>query len=211
MGAGLAAGQSIATMCDKSHFCEGPPLRKQCSVASKVRVSQSTSSSSSPLVQTVFAKNKVKDVRKVVSFEGKFGDYKRLDAVLHAAAIYERMYPDLGTIVVGTGDERAQDKYRCLVDELCLKRTLLVDPKDEITLDELLSKSDVRLFCMPMFSDCFVHCITCGCPTVGVGSSGGDTQFGEGELSTKPGARRVGARIAAAVDTALSEIPESKV
>jgi len=44
----------------------------------------------------------------VVAFCAKFADWKRLDALLHAAAIYERHDRRILTLVIGSGPLEAQ-------------------------------------------------------------------------------------------------------
>eukprot|EP00929_Paragymnodinium_shiwhaense_P076598 TRINITY_DN3939_c0_g1_i7.p1 TRINITY_DN3939_c0_g1~~TRINITY_DN3939_c0_g1_i7.p1 ORF type:complete len:513 (+),score=179.17 TRINITY_DN3939_c0_g1_i7:69-1607(+) len=161
-------------------------------------------------------KPKLKDVKRIVTFIGKFADWKRLDSVLHAAAEYEKKYPDLGTIIVGSGPADAIEQYEGLAKKLGLKRTFFVGPKGQPILADLLSMSEVGMFpswCEP-FGMVFVECMACGCPTIGA-KSGGPTEFvnpeqgvlveEEDEWRSEAGAKRLGKKVAAAVETAIKE------
>ena len=65
----------------------------------------------------------------VVAFCGKFADWKRLDALLRAAAIYEqRTDKKILTLVVGSGPLEAQVQMHDLAAELGLRRTYFVGP-----------------------------------------------------------------------------------
>jgi len=161
-------------------------------------------------------KHKLKDVKRVVTFVGKFADWKRLDAVLHAAAIYEQKYPDLGTVIVGSGPEKAIEEYEGLAKKLNLQRTFFVGPKGQPILADLFSMSEVGLFpsWKEPFGMVFVECMACGCPTIGA-KSGGPVEFvqpaqgvlveEEDDWRTEAGSKRLGVKIANAVETALKE------
>merc|ERR1711976_1071970 len=47
---------------------------------------------------------------KMVAFVGKAAEWKRQAALLHAAAQYEKEFPDLITLCVGTGPEEEMKK-----------------------------------------------------------------------------------------------------
>lgn len=161
-------------------------------------------------------KAKLKDVKRVVTFIGKFADWKRLDSVLHAAAEYESKFPDLGTIIVGSGPKEAIEEYEGLAKKLGLKRTFFVGPKGQPILADLLSMSEVGLFpsWKEPFGMVFVECMACGCPTIGA-KSGGPVEFVKPEQGmlveeqddwrTEAGSKALGKKIAAAVTTALNE------
>ena len=59
----------------------------------------------------------------VVVFCGKFADWKRLDALLRAAAIYEQDDRRVMTLVIGSGPAEAQRELDMLSTELGLRRT----------------------------------------------------------------------------------------
>jgi len=155
-------------------------------------------------------------IRRVATFVGKFADWKRLDAVLHAAAVYEKAFPDLGTVVVGSGPPEAVDRYEGLAKELKLERTLFVGAKGQDVLAELFSMSEVGMF--PSYKEpfgmVFIECMACGTPTIGC-NSGGPTEFvrdaqgvlidEEPDWQSEAGIRRLGGRLATAVARALDE------
>src|SRR3954454_16706690 len=72
----------------------------------------------------------------VVAFCGKFADWKRLDALLRAAAIYEQGERRILTLVIGSGPPEAQGRVRELTTELGLRRTFFLGPRpqDELAL-----------------------------------------------------------------------------
>merc|ERR1719476_1246637 len=159
-------------------------------------------------------KSKLGGVKKVVTFVGKFADWKRLDAVLYAAAEYEKKHPDVATLIVGSGPKEAIAEYEGLAKKLGLKRTFFLGPKGQPILADLLSMSEVGVFpsWREPFGMVFVECMACGCPTIGA-KSGGPVEFvraSEGVLveeeddwRTEAGSKRLAAKLAAAVDTAL--------
>jgi len=161
-------------------------------------------------------KGRLGGVKRVVTFVGKFADWKRLDAVLYAAAEYEAKHPDVATLVVGSGPKAAIEEYEGLAKKLGLNRTFFLGPKGQPVLAELFSLSEVGLF--PSYKEpfgmVFVECFACGCPAIGA-KSGGPVEFvneeqghlvdEEAAWNTPDGAKRLGSKIAAAVDTALRE------
>lgn len=161
-------------------------------------------------------KPKLKDVQKIVTFIGKFADWKRLDAVLYAAVEYEKNNPNLGTIIVGSGPKEAIAEYEGLAKKLGLKRTFFVGPKGQPILADLLSMSEVGLFpsWKEPFGMVFIECMACGCPVIGA-KSGGPTEFvqpAQGVLvdeqddwRTEAGISALGSRIATAVNQALKD------
>merc|ERR1711941_3979 len=52
--------------------------------------------------------------KKMVAFVGKAAEWKRQAALLHAAAQYEKEFPDLVTFCVGTGPEEELQKIKDL-------------------------------------------------------------------------------------------------
>merc|ERR1712217_644552 len=63
-------------------------------------------------------KARLQGISRAVVFVGKFADWKRLDAVLYAAAMYESTFVDLATVVVGTGPDEEVSKYVDLAKKL---------------------------------------------------------------------------------------------
>src|SRR5262249_1650337 len=69
-----------------------------------------------------------------VVFCGKFADWKRLDALLRAAAVYERYETRIITLVIGSGPAEAQRAMQELATGLGLRRTYFLGPRPQ---DEL--------------------------------------------------------------------------
>ncbi|MDN5857388.1 MAG: glycosyltransferase, partial [Pseudonocardia sp.] len=110
----------------------------------------------------------------VVTFVGKFADWKRLDALLRAAAIYEKHEKKVLTIVAGSGPHEDQVRMHDLVDELGLQRTHLVGPRPQDELATLFTVADVG--CFPSYREpfglVFIECMACGTPVIGADSGG---------------------------------------
>jgi len=200
-----------------------PTYPKERTVYSQIGVNQKTfqpkgtnvASDLAPHVQDE-DKHRLADVKRVVTFVGKFADWKRLDAVLHAAAEYEQLFPDLGTIIVGSGPPEAIAQYRALATTLNLQRTFFLGPKEQDVLADLFSMSEVGLFpsWREPFGMVFVECMACGCPTIGAKSGGpvefvrseqGDLVEEEDDWRSEAGAKRLGSKLAATVSTALRD------
>ena len=64
--------------------------------------------------------------KRCVTFVGKAAEWKRQAALLHAAAKYEKEFPDVVTLCVGTGPEDELQKIKDLCQRLNLKNTLLL-------------------------------------------------------------------------------------
>jgi len=121
----------------------------------------------------------------VVIFCGKFADWKRLDALLRAAAIYEQDERRIITLVIGSGPPEAQrDMYR-LTRELGLRRTYFLGPRPQDELAVLFGSADVG--CFPSYREpfglVFVECMACGTPVIGA-DSGGPRDFVTSEVGT---------------------------
>jgi len=132
----------------------------------------------------------VKKYKRAITFVGKFAEWKRQAALLHAAAAYEKEFPDLVTLCVGTGPDAEADKLKALCSELGLKNTFLLGARAQDVLAELYTVSD--LGCFPSFREpfglVFVECMACRTPVVGA-NSGGPKDFvtpDVGELVAEP-------------------------
>lgn len=115
------------------------------------------------------------DFDGVVVFCGKFADWKRLDALLHAAAIYETSSPRIATLIVGSGPLEDQINMQNLAfDQLGLERTFFLGPRGQDELALLFSAADVG--CFPSrnepFGLVFIECMACGTPVIGANSGG---------------------------------------
>ncbi|CAK9082424.1 D-inositol 3-phosphate glycosyltransferase (N-acetylglucosamine-inositol-phosphate N-acetylglucosaminyltransferase) (GlcNAc-Ins-P N-acetylglucosaminyltransferase), partial [Durusdinium trenchii] len=161
-------------------------------------------------------RQKVASMKRLVTFVGKFVDWKRLDAVLYAAQQYEAKFPDVGTAIVGTGPPDAVEKYHTMAKTLGLERTVFLGPKGEQPLAKLFSMSEVGIFPSynESFGKIFLECMACGCPTIGA-NSGGPKEFvkpeqgvlveEEPEWRSEEGMQRLGGKVAAQVIKALEE------
>ncbi len=110
----------------------------------------------------------------VVAFCGKFADWKRLDALLHAAASYERHDRRIATVIAGSGPHEAQVALQDLATRLGLRRTYFVGPRPQDELAKLFNCADVG--CFPSYREpfglVFLECMGCGTPVIGADSGG---------------------------------------
>ena len=110
----------------------------------------------------------------VVAFVGKFAGWKRLDALLAAAAIYEKDDRKVLTVVAGSGPQDAQVQVHELIAELGLRRTYVVGPRPQDELARLFNCADVG--CFPSYREpfglVFIEAMACGTPVIGADSGG---------------------------------------
>jgi glycosyltransferase involved in cell wall biosynthesis len=115
----------------------------------------------------------------MVTFVGKFANWKRLDSLLKAAVGYEKTFEDKGkkvcTIIVGAGPDEAIRLYQDLaLKELGLKHCYFLGAQGQPALAKLYSVSSVG--CFPSLKEpfglVFVECMACQCPVVGANSGG---------------------------------------
>jgi glycosyltransferase involved in cell wall biosynthesis len=110
----------------------------------------------------------------VVAFCGKFADWKRLDVLLHAAAMYEKQDRKILTLVIGSGPHEAQVQMNDLAAELGLRRTYFLGPRPQDELTTLFNCADVG--CFPSYREpfglVFIECMACGTPVIGADSGG---------------------------------------
>jgi glycosyltransferase involved in cell wall biosynthesis len=146
----------------------------------------------------------------VVAFCGKFADWKRLDALLRAAAIYERHEPRILTLVVGSGPVEAQVEMQDLAAELGLRRTYFLGPRQQDELALLFNCADIG--CFPSYREpfglVFIECMACGTPVIGA-DSGGPRDFVTPEVGRlvpeTDDREELAASLAAAVISAVDE------
>mmetsp|Transcript_9587 Transcript_9587/g.21377 ORF Transcript_9587/g.21377 Transcript_9587/m.21377 type:complete len:1067 (-) Transcript_9587:225-3425(-) len=155
-------------------------------------------------------------LKRVLTFIGKFADWKRLDAVLYAAELYEKTFPDLGTVVIGSGPPEAVTQYEGLAKSLGLQRIFFIGSQSQDVLADVLSMSEVGVF--PSYKEpfgmVFIECMACGTPAIGA-KSGGPTEFlkdaqgflidEEDDWRVEAGARRLGAKVSETITKALKE------
>jgi len=131
-----------------------------------------------------------KKYKRVVVFVGKFAEWKRQAALLHAAAQYEKECPDVATLCIGTGPQEDSDKLKNLAIELGLKNTFLLGARGQDQLAEVYTIANLGVF--PSFKEpfglVFVECMACKTPVIGA-NSGGPKDFVSapvGELVAEP-------------------------
>merc|ERR1711865_394034 len=131
-----------------------------------------------------------KKYKRAITFVGKFAEWKRQAALLRAAAQYEKEFPDVVTLCVGTGPDAEADKLKKLAAELGLKNTFLLGARAQDVLAELYTVSSIG--CFPSFKEpfglVFVECMACKTPVIGA-NSGGPKDFVStdvGELVAEP-------------------------
>ena len=151
------------------------------------------------------------DFDAVVVFCGKFADWKRLDALLHAASIYERNSPNIATLIVGSGPHEDQVKMQTLaLDQLGLERTFFLGPRGQDELAKLFGAADVG--CFPSrnepFGLVFIECMACATPVIGA-NSGGPRDFVTSEVGAlvpeSDDAGALAASLAATIRAAITE------
>jgi glycosyltransferase involved in cell wall biosynthesis len=161
-----------------------------------------------------------KKYKRAISFVGKFAEWKRQAALLHAASLFEKEFPDVVLLCVGTGPDEEAAKLKALCAELGLKNTFLLGARAQDVLAELYTVSD--LGCFPSFKEpfglVFVECMACKTPVIGA-NSGGPKDFVSapvGELVTEPpetkdlstvaqGVKTLGTTLNEAITRALKE------
>merc|ERR1719199_1143531 len=162
----------------------------------------------------------VKKYKRAITFVGKFAEWKRQAALLHAAKQYEETHPDVVTLCVGTGPDAEAEKLKACCAELGLKNTFLLGARSQDVLAELYTVSD--LGCFPSFKEpfglVFVECMACRTPVIGA-NSGGPKDFVTPEVGmlvdeppeTKDlntvalGVETLGKTLAEAINRALNE------
>ncbi len=114
----------------------------------------------------------------VVTYVGKFAEWKRLDLLLDAAALYENRFEEAGktvtTIIVGTGDDSQVECYQTMAKNIGLKNTTFVGPKGHHELARIYNVTDVGVFPSENepFGLVFLECMGCGTPVIGANSGG---------------------------------------
>lgn len=155
-------------------------------------------------------------IKRLLTFVGKFADWKRLDVVLRAAAIYEEKFEDVGTIIIGSGPPEAVKEYEEMAKALKLNRAFFIGAQGQAVLAEIFSASELGMF--PSYKEpfgmVFIECMACGTPTVGA-KSGGPTEFITPEVGVlieeednwkdEDGSKKLGKKLADVVEKALNE------
>jgi len=113
--------------------------------------------------------------KKMLLFVGKFADWKRLDMVLKAAKQWEAKYPDVCTVIAGTGQPADVKLYHKMAfEEIGLAHTYFVGSQMQPNLARLFTMAEVGLFPSKSepFGLVFIECMTCGTPVIGANSGG---------------------------------------
>jgi len=118
-----------------------------------------------------FGIDKVTD--HIVSFAGKLADFKGVDVLLRAAAIYEeKLNYNITTILAGDGELR--EKLLALRDELNLRDVHFLGHVTQLQLVDLYNLADVST--VPSRTEPFglvaIEALACGTPVVGTNQGG---------------------------------------
>merc|ERR1712083_929984 len=149
----------------------------------------------------------------MVTFVGKAAEWKRQAALLRAAQEYEKKFPELATLCVGTGPEEELNKLKDLCKELDLKNTFLLGARGQDILAEIYTVSN--LGCFPSFKEpfglVFVECMACKTPVIGA-HGGGPKDFVSadvGELVAEPPETTDLATVPAGIETLSKTLSEA--
>ncbi len=108
----------------------------------------------------------------LVSFVGKFTDFKGIDVLLHAAAIYEQAVPGIRTLLVGHG--QLFDEMKMLSHELGLQHVYFLGHQPQRKVAEIYNVADVSV--VPSRVEPFglvaVEALACGTPVVATDKGG---------------------------------------
>ncbi len=117
------------------------------------------------------------DADYVIVFTGKFADWKRLDALLRAAAVYEQS-SQLGkvvTLIIGSGpDDAIAHHHRLAYEELGLGHTHFLGPQPQPEIARLNALADLGVYPSrnEPFGLVFIEAMACGTPVIGADSGG---------------------------------------
>jgi len=151
--------------------------------------------------------------KQMIAFVGKAAEWKRQAALLKAAAIYEKEYPDCITLCVGIGPDDELKKLKDLCDELKLQNTFLLGARGQDILAEIYTVSN--LGCFPSYKEpfglVFVECMACKTPVIGANSGGPKDFVSEpvGELVTEPTETTDLATVPLGIDTLSKTLAEA--
>ena len=116
---------------------------------------------------------------RVVLFVGKFADIKRIDCLLHAAVIYEKIQGlRVATVIAGSGPKDEQKRYQDLAVKLGLSGVYFIGPQVQTALAELYNIADIGVFPTKFeaFGLVLLECLACGTPAIGT-AAGGPLEF----------------------------------
>ncbi len=108
----------------------------------------------------------------LVSFVGKFTDFKGIDLLLKAAAVYEQVIPGVQTVLVGQG--QLWQEMHDLRDELGLAGVHFLGHQPQPTVAQVYNAADVSV--VPSRIEPFglvaVEALACGTPVVATNAGG---------------------------------------
>merc|ERR1712151_335739 len=150
---------------------------------------------------------------RVLVFVGKAAEWKRQAALFHAMAEIEKRFPDVALLCAGTGPETDMNRLIGDCNQLGLKNTFLLGPRDQDQLAEMYSVA--QLGCFPSFREpfglVFVECMACKTPVIGA-NSGGPKDFvssSVGELVAEPPETKDLSTVAQGVETLGKTLAEA--
>ena len=115
------------------------------------------------------------DYDEMVLFVGKMADWKRVDALVRAASVYEKkIEKKILTLIVGAGPAEDLKRLQLLAKEKNAKNVIFCGPKMHSKLVRLYNVATVGVFPSKdePFGQVFVECLACGTPVIGADSGG---------------------------------------
>lgn len=114
------------------------------------------------------------DVDHCIVFCGKFADWKRLDALLHAASRYESE-SRVATLIIGSGPDDSVEHYHNMAyGDLGLKSTYFLGARPHPEIAAFNAMADIGVYPSrnEPFGLVFIECMACGTPVIGADSGG---------------------------------------
>jgi len=115
------------------------------------------------------------DYKHMIVFVGQFVGWKRIDAVLRAASIWEEEFGDeLLTLIIGKQKKEYNIELQNLNDSLGNKNTFFVGPLMQPELAKLFAAASVCTFPSKAepFGMVLIEALACGVPVIGADSGG---------------------------------------
>lgn len=124
------------------------------------------------------------DYKHMIVFVGQFVEWKRIDAVLRAAKVWEKEFGDeLLTLIIGKQKKEYNIELQALNENLGNKNTCFVGPLMQPELAKLFAAASVCTFPSKAepFGMVLIEALACGVPVVGA-NSGGPKDFMTNEV-----------------------------
>ncbi len=115
------------------------------------------------------------DYKYMVVFVGQFVGWKRIDAVLRAAHIWEAEFgDDILTLIIGKQKKEYNIELQTLNENLGNRNTCFVGPFMQLELAKLFAAANVCTFPSKAepFGMVLIECLACGVPVIGADSGG---------------------------------------